>query len=166
MKGLKAYIGVDEGEYKLKLREVKEVPAGTPIIVKGTRNTTYDIPVGTCTDEITDNLLQGSATDTHTVGANESIYALKVSDGKLHSVNAGVVVPAKKAYLVSGYGGSSSAKAITLEPVDDEEEATSVVAVAADEANGASKLYNAAGQQVGAGYNGIVIDQNGNKYVK
>ncbi|MBQ3804666.1 MAG: hypothetical protein II844_02520 [Prevotella sp.] len=166
VKGLKAYIGVDEGEYKLKLREVKEVPAGTPIIVKGTRNTTYDIPVGTCTDEITDNLLQGSATDTHTVGANESIYALKVSDGKLHSVNAGVVVPAKKAYLVSGYGGSSSAKAITLEPVDDEEEATSVVAVAADEANGASKLYNAAGQQVGAGYNGIVIDQNGNKYVK
>ena len=166
VEGLKAYIGVDEGEYKLKLREVEEVPAGTPIIVKGTRNTTYDIPVGTCTDEITDNLLQGSATETHTVGANESIYALKVSDGKLHSVNAGVVIPAKKAYLVSGYGGSSSAKAITLELVDDEEEATSVVAVAADEANGAAKLYNAAGQQVGAGYNGIVIDQNGNKYVK
>ena len=166
VEGLKAYIGTDEGEYKLKLREVDEVPAGTPIIVKGTRKATYDIPVGTCTDEITDNLLQGSATETHTVGANESIYALKVSDGKLHSVNAGVVIPAKKAYLVSGYGGSSSAKAITLEPVDDEEEATSVVAVAADEANGASKLYNAAGQQGGAGYNGIVIDQNGNKYVK
>ena len=160
--GLEAYIAEGEDLSKVYVTKVDEVPAGTPIIVKGTKNTTYSVPVGTCTTEITNNMLHGSATETHTVGSNEVVYAFNKSSGNLNLVKEDVVIPAKKAYFLSGLGSSNPAKEIAFFG----EEETAVSSVNADVQKTDARLFNAAGQQVTSAYKGLVIDENGNKYIK
>lgn len=164
VEGLEAYIAESENSSKVYVTKVDEVPAGTPIIVKGTKNTTYSVPVGTCTTEITNNMLHGSATETHTVGLGEVVYAFNKTTGNLNLVNAGVVIPAKKAYFLSMYNGDDSNQAKEIAFFGEEE--TAVSSVNADVQKADARLFNAAGQQVTSAYKGLVIDENGNKYIK
>lgn len=165
--GLKAYIAktVKKEQEKVVITPVTEVPAGTPIFVKGIANQTYYVPVGTCETALTENLLSGSATDGYEVKDGDYIYALYASDGKLHAVDAGVTIPAKKAYLDTSAMGLS-AKVVSLSFVEDDDEATAIITTSTDEVQSATKFFNAAGQQVGADYKGLVIDENGKKFVK
>jgi hypothetical protein len=162
--GLTAYQAVNKDDEKVMLEKVTEVPAETPIIVKGTAGETYSIPVGTCNTELTGNILNGSSTTGYTVEDGYAVYALRASTGKMHPVNAGVTIPAKKAYLK--LSGVNNAKALTLCFVEEEEEATAIATATADTQEKAAKFFNAAGQQVSKNYNGMVIDENGNKYIK
>jgi len=162
--GLTAYIATEETSTNCQLTEVTEVPAGTPIIVRGTASTTFNVPVGTCTELSTTNLLAGSATETHTVTSSETIYALSATYGDLRKVSTGVVIPAKKAYLISTIATSATAKSISFG--NEEEDPTAVNSVSAEGGKTASKFFNAAGQQVDANYKGFVIDENGKKYIK
>ena len=162
--GLTAYQAVNKDDEKVMLEKVTEVPAETPIIVKGTAGETYSIPVGTCSTELTGNILNGSSTTGYTVEDGETVYALRASTGKMHPVNVGVTIPAKKAYLK--LSGVNNAKALTLCFAEEEEEATAIATATADPQEKAAKFFNAAGQQVSKNYNGMVIDENGNKYIK
>ena len=164
VEGLTAYQAVSKDDEKVMLEKVTEVPAETPIIVKGTAGETYNIPVGTCNTELTGNILNGSSTTGYTVEDGETVYALRASTGMMHPVNAGVTIPAKKAYLK--LSGVNNAKALTFCFVEEEEEATAIATATADPQEKAVKFFNAAGQQVSKNYNGMVIDENGNKYIK
>lgn len=161
---VKALIATSETEDQIVMTKVTEVPANTPIIVRGTAGT-YDIPVGTCTALPSTNLLKGSATESINAGDEEgTVYALKKSDGEFHKVAATVTIPAKIAYFVSTTT-TAGAKEIKSYTIFGEEE-TAVSSVNADTVKGNVRLFNVAGQQVGAGYKGLVIDENGNKYIK
>ena len=163
VEGLTALVATAESENSIVLEKVTEVPAGTPIIVRGTPSETYDVPVGTCTEPLAVNLLSGSPTESKSAGDySTTVYALKNTDGAFHPVAVTVTIPAKVAYLVSSFSGSVSAKAMVVLG----EEETAVTAVEAAKETAGSRLYNAAGQQVGAGYKGLVIDENGKKYIK
>jgi hypothetical protein len=165
VEGLTAMIAEDETEEQIILRKVTEVPAGTAIIVRGTPEQTYTVPAGSCT-ELEGNLLQGSVTQGFDVStATMPVYALKNSDGEFHHVASTVVIPAKKAYLISHFDNAASAKGFKVLG-EEGEEATAVSTVSAAEGEKSAKLYNAAGQLVGAAYKGLVIDENGNKYVR
>ncbi len=165
VEGLTAMIAEDETEEQIILRKVTEVPAGTAIIVRGTPDQTYTVPAGSCT-ELEGNLLQGSVTQGFDVStATMPVYALKNSDGEFHHVASTVVIPAKKAYLISHFDNAASAKGFKVLG-EEGEEATAVSTVSAAESEKSAKLYNAAGQLVGAAYKGLVIDENGNKYVR
>lgn len=162
--GLKALIATSETEDQIVMTKVTEVPANTPIIVRGTAGT-YDIPVGTCTALPAANLLKGSATESIDAGDVEgTVYALKKSDGEFHKVAATVTIPAKIAYFVST-ATTAGAKEIKGYTIFGEDE-TAVSSVNADTEKANVRLFNVAGQQVGAGYKGLVIDENGNKYIK
>ena len=161
---VKALIATSETEDQIVMTKVTEVPANTPIIVRGPAGT-YDIPVGTCTALPSTNLLKGSATESISAGDEEgTVYALKKSDGEFHKVAATVTIPAKIAYFVST-ATSAGAKDIKSYTIFGEEE-TAVSSVNADTEKANVRLFNVAGQQVGAGYKGLVIDENGNKYIK
>ena len=161
---VKALIATSETEDQIVMTKVTEVPANTPIIVRGTAGT-YDIPVGTCTALSSTNLLKGSATESIDAGDVEgTVYALKKADGEFHKVAATVTIPAKIAYFVST-ATTAGAKEIKSYTIFGEEE-TAVSSVNADTVKANVRLFNVAGQQVGAGYKGLVIDENGNKYIK
>ncbi len=161
---LKALIATSETEGQIVMTKVTEVPANTPIIVRGPAGT-YDIPVGACTALPSTNLLKGSATESINAGDEEgTVYALKKSDGEFHKVAATVTIPAKIAYFVST-ATTAGAKEIKSYTIFGEEE-TAVSSVNADTEKANVRLFNVAGQQVGAGYKGLVIDENGNKYIK
>lgn len=162
--GVKALIATSETEDQIVMTKVTEVPANTPIIVRGTAGT-YDVPVGTCTALSSTNLLKGSATESIDAGDVEgTVYALKKADGEFHKVAATVTIPAKIAYFVST-ATTAGAKEIKSYTIFGEEE-TAVSSVNADTVKANVRLFNVAGQQVGAGYKGLVIDENGNKYIK
>ncbi|MBO5616627.1 MAG: hypothetical protein J5932_11015 [Prevotella sp.] len=161
---VKALIATSETEDQIVMTKVTEVPANTPIIVRGPAGT-YDIPVGTCTALPAVNLLKGSATESINAGDEEgTVYALKKSDGEFHKVAATVTIPAKIAYFVST-ATTAGAKEIKSYTIFGEDE-TAVSSVNADTEKANVRLFNVAGQQVGAGYKGLVIDENGNKYIK
>lgn len=161
---VKALIATSETEDQIVMTKVTEVPANTPIIVRGTAGT-YDVPVGSCTALPVANLLKGSATESTNVGDVEgTVYALKKADGEFHKVAATVTIPAKIAYFVST-ATTAGAKEIKSYTIFGEEE-TAVNCVNADTVKANVRLFNVAGQQVGAGYKGLVIDENGNKYIK
>lgn len=161
---VKALIATSETEDQIVMTKVTEVPANTPIIVRGTAGT-HDIPVGTCTALPSTNLLKGSATESINAGDESgTVYALKKSDGEFHKVAATVTIPAKIAYFVST-ATTAGAKEIKSYTIFGEEE-TAVSSVNADTEKANVRLFNIAGQQVGAGYKGLVIDENGNKYIK
>ena len=164
VEGLEAYIAEGENSSKVYVTKVDEVPAGTPIIVKGTKNTTYSVPVGTCTTALTTNMLRGSATETHFVTLGEEVYAFNKTTGNLNLVKEGVEIPVKKAYFLSMYNGNDSNLAKEIAFFGEEE--TTVSSVNADVQKANARLFNAAGQQVTSAYKGLVIDENGNKYIK
>ncbi len=166
---LKAYIATAKDSKSVKLSEVTYVPAGTPVIIRSleelTENKPYSLPLcESTTDDVSGNILKGSPTESYTVKDGDGIYALSRIDGMMHPVEVGVPIPAKKAYLKTG--DSTGAKEGLKFVYENEEEATAINNAAAEAEAVSTKLYNAAGQQVGKGYRGMVIDSNGKKSIR
>lgn len=107
--GLAAYKMTAADASSVTLSEVNSTVAkNTGVILTGTAATTYNIPVvGTGTDISGTNLLVASD------GTSNVTSAYVLSDGKFHPVaDAGIVIPAGKAYLPAG--SISSARALDI----------------------------------------------------
>ena len=105
--GLEAYIADYETlNNGVHLAKVTSVPAGTPIVIKGTSGTYY-IPVGLCT-EITGNKLRGSLTESYnTTDTLNQIFTYSPASGNMEVINKNNThtLPAGTVYFISKYVG-------------------------------------------------------------
>ncbi len=93
--GLTAYVVSDETSTSVTLTEVNKVPANTGLVLKGTANTEYTVPVLSGDADTFTNKLKGTGTEGVTV-EERSVYVL--SDGKF-KVYTGTEIAGGKAYL-------------------------------------------------------------------
>ncbi len=89
-----AYVVTTSTSSSAKLTKVTAVPAGTGVILKGTKGAAVTIPVAKYTGSEISNILVGTLTATPVVA--ETVYV--VSDG-MFKLFAGKEIPANKAYL-------------------------------------------------------------------
>ncbi len=161
---LKAYAAT-YGAENITLTDVTEVPANKGIVLQGTANTTYTVPVLASTDAEVTTDLKGSATTDYAVNQNDYKYYVLANVGGeqgFYQYTGTAAIPAGKAFFEETAGG---AKFLSLTFAEEEEgETTGINAVETSIADGAT-LYNLAGQKVGKDYKGIVI-VNGKKYVR
>ena len=95
--GLTAYVVSDETSTSVTLTEVNIVPVNTGLVLKGTANTEYTVPVLSAdAGTITNNKLKGTGTEGVTGLTPKSVYVL--SDGKF-KVYTGTEIAGGKAYL-------------------------------------------------------------------
>ncbi len=158
--GLTAYVvaadeDIDITNSKVKLTQVTEAAANTPVILLGTASTDYTITVKADAAAVTGNLLKGSATAATTLTAGEA-YLLK--DGKFGLCAAGDL-PAGKAYLPKPAGSASNELIIVIDG-----EVTGIDKVVTRDALENAKIYNLQGQEVKKAGKGIYII-NGKKVV-
>ena len=145
----KAYVvtGLNAAKTSAQTAEVTQVPAGTPLLLKGAAGS-YDVEVIESAQPVTNMLL---ASDGNVTGADD-VFAYSKSKGKFVKVASTVTIPAGKAYLQIANAGSSL-------DIDFDGEATGVNGVAEAKAEVApvkviknGKLYignyNVAGQLV------------------
>ena len=165
-KDLTVLIATGETQGYVELSKVTKVPAGAPIIVKGEAGD-YSVPVcdaTTYSDNLT-NKLEGDATASYTVTADDNIYAIKKDKSEFRPVAVGVEIPAKKAYFRSTYPVNTGANAKPYIIIGEEEDPTAVTTVEVVEAAKAKKFFNAAGKQVDENYKGFVITSAGKKII-
>ena len=158
--GLEAYIVKDNdaSDGYVTLTQVNKVPANTGLVLVKTSGTTFNVPVfdGTGADDVTGNLMAGSATTTTTVAANAG-YILK--DGAFHPSSGANALPAGKAYL--NIEVSTSAPILNL---DFGGGTTGINAVNGSEFKVNGEYYNLAGQRVANPTKGLYI-VNGKKVI-
>ena len=94
--GLTAYVVSDETATSVTLTEVSKVPANTGLVLKGTAETNYTVPLLSGDAETFTNKLLGTGTDGVTDLTSKSVYVL--SDGKF-KVYTGTEIAGGKAYL-------------------------------------------------------------------
>jgi len=154
----------------LQWLDTKIIPANTGVLLYCHGGGDKTLSMGAWIDtEVTnlyaDNKLQNTAAGTYTVTAAQNVYALKAGQTAFAKVQAGVQVPANKAFLFINsvnatrsmgidFGGGTTG----LNPIQ-------VVDVQHDADNNSSSEYNLAGQRVGRDYRGLII-KNGTKTIK
>ena len=166
----------DDGEYgKVILTKVEKFGCGEGVFINGAdfdgvyanvvKGGTSDVP------KIANNLTVGCKKDVvltyescayviATKGANE--------DAGFYYVNSNVTVPAGKAYLYDSQAQAKERRAKVLKiTFADGSEATGIESLfAGAEAETPTVFYNLSGQKVGKNYKGVVIGNDGKKYVK
>lgn len=140
------------------------VPAYTPVLLKGTANTNYEInsKAGWAPDVLTD-LKASDGTSASTDAA--TLYALSTVNGvtAFYPVKKGSKIPAKRCYLkVVKDASASNAAFYSLGTNFGETTGISSVENKVEKAD--APVYNLAGQLVGKDYKGLVI-KNGKKFV-
>jgi hypothetical protein len=102
---IKAYIatGFDKDEGTIWLTRVKDVPAGVPVLIKGEKEKTYDVPVTDSENSYYTNMFVGN-----TSGASIKIYETSddgsktnyyLKDGTFMSVSGNATIGNNKCYL-------------------------------------------------------------------
>ena len=83
------------------LTRVKDVPAGTPIIVKGTAGTTYNIPIKASSSSYYENMLKGNTTGSAiTLNPTEGDYMnMVMQGGQFWTFDSPISFPANMSYL-------------------------------------------------------------------
>lgn len=157
---VKAYIVTTTTAESVTLTEVTKTPANTGLIIAGgTKGETVNVLVTDgATDDVTANLLK-AATTAKTVADGEA-FALSKTDGLFHPVQAGLTIPAGKAYMLAA-DIPSGAHALSL---DFGGGTTGIKAVESQKVAMDNKFYNLAGQQVAAPTKGLYI-VNGKKVI-
>ena len=154
--GLDAYVVSDVSASTVTLSaSIPHAPAGTPVILKGTPNTVYTVPVfENDYDFGTNKLLVSDGT----VTGGDGIYALaeKNSVVGFYKVAAGVTIPAGKCYL------NTSASAPDFLGFEGDVTGIEAMETAKSVENG--EFYNLAGQRVAQPTKGLYI-VNGKKVV-
>ena len=159
-----AFIVDDATTANVHFKEVKKVPAATPIVVKAAAAGTYEIPVTTEeTDNVEANLLLAPEAGQTSTGVNEYCLANKTNGIGFYPVKEGVAI--KKAYLVIEPESNVEAPEF-IGFIEDGGISTGISTVAVENAelNIDAPMYNIAGQRVSRSYKGVVI-QNGKKFV-
>ncbi|MEI3021070.1 MAG: hypothetical protein V8T28_01020 [Prevotellaceae bacterium] len=161
--GLEAYavkLNDDNTVSFTKLTDV--VPAYTPVLLKGTADTNYEINsnAGWAPYVLTD-LKASDGTSASTDAA--TLYALSTVDGvtAFYPVKKGSAIPAKRCYLEVK---STSPKAAFYSLGTNFGETTGISSVENKVEKADAPVYNLAGQLVGKDYKGLVI-KNGKKFV-
>jgi hypothetical protein len=150
---VEAYVATINPQYpNLILAKVDNVPAGTPVILKGSyyNKVAANLPAINAAND-----LKGTAADTE---ADGTMYVLAKVDDKVGFYKATGTIPAGKAYYQSGAG----VKAFYFD--GDAETAINEVNGQSSMVNGQS-IYNLAGQRVSKMQKGINI-VNGKKVLK
>ncbi|MBQ9163591.1 MAG: hypothetical protein IJ163_02315 [Bacteroidaceae bacterium] len=160
VEGLKAYIitDTDISDNDLEITRVNVVPAGTGVLLEGTKGTTYNVPIANTVepDDMTGNILLAAEEDTSL--ADSEAYIL-TAEGKFNLCNAGMLAMGKAYIPASSFGGSvkelslSFAGATAINSIEN--------AKTADNA-----IFNLAGQRVAQPVKGIYIVNGKKVFVK
>lgn len=159
VEGLKAYIitDTDISDNDLAITPVDVVPAGTGVLLKGTKGTTYKVPV--VADEpalYKGNILVAAEED---VALTDGEAYILTAEGKFNLCNAGTLAMGKAYIPASSFGGSvkelslSFAGATAINGIEN--------AKTADNA-----IFNLAGQRVAQPTKGIYIVNGKKVFVK
>ena len=137
------------------------VPAYTPVLLKGTANTNYEINSKAGWAPVLTDLKASNGTSASTDAV--TLYALSTVDGvtAFYPVKKDSKIPAKRCYLeVNG----TSQKAAFYSLGTNFGETTGISSVENKVEKADAPVYNLAGQLVGKDYKGLVI-KNGKKFV-
>ena len=157
--GLTGYYAthVDDASSEVTMTSISLVPANTPVVLKGSPNTTYRVKATvTSNTPPADNLLKGSATESTELAAGEA-YIL--SGGKFVRNNAGTM-PAGKAYLPA----TSVSQARQLTIIFGDEETTAIHTVQSRPRE--TGIYNLQGQRVKTPGKGLYIINGKKVFIK
>lgn len=155
-----AYIVTPKDESSVTLTAKASVPEGTAVVLEGDART-YALPtIETEPEDVTGNMLHASTGST--VGDGKTIYSLgnKSNGVGFYRVGEGVTVPAGKAYLIVGEGGSLSVKEFLSFDFEDVPTGLNDVRSKMDDVRG--EIFNLAGQKINRLQKGINI-VNGKK---
>ena len=160
--GLQAFYASSVGETSVKFKEVTEAAeAGTGLLLKGTANTYYSIPVVASGSAVSGNLLVGCTTAT-TLDVNANYYVM-VNNGGIAEFQCldvqGATIPAGKAYLNAGGAGARLSFSF-----DDDNTTTGIRSIDNGQLTGGNSVYNLNGQRVDNPKKGLYI-VNGKKYI-
>lgn len=136
------------------------IPAGTGVFLysatTGDKTLSYG---GTSAADFSGNALKGTGNGTYTVVDGETVYALVANKLAVAKVNAGVAIPANKAYLPVTTNAAKQLRIV----FDSETTGINEVKGAGESVNN-QNTYNLAGQRVGKAYKGVTV-KNGRKYI-
>ncbi len=156
--GLKAYVATDAAASGVTMTLVEAaVPENTPLLLVGTKDTEYNVPVVASATAPETNLLKKGDGTTEFDGSTYD-YIL-YSDGKFYQIGSGTVATTK-AYLHLDSAPSAHALDIIFE---ESGEATGITEVSSKKQfNG--EYYNLAGQRIAQPTKGLYI-VNGKKFI-
>ena len=123
--GLTAFVATTVADGTVTLTSVTTAPANTGLVLKGTADKAYNIPVTNSAAAPASNLLVGCIVETAvakdaTSGFNNYVLAIEGGVAKFQSlVDNGATIPAGKAFLKNGAYGSLSARELRIEFADD-----------------------------------------------
>ena len=175
--GSTAYVATEVGGGVVTLAPVTKFTYGQGVFIKGDANSEIlpvvtegvsDVPTeGNITEGCTENVELYTESGAYIVATN----TVTGEAGFFRVIGNNVVVPAGKAYL---YGPlEEDAKAALSEDAKmlkivfaNGEQATGIESVIAAKAVAPTEFYNLSGQKVGKDYKGVVVGNNGVKYVK
>lgn len=171
------YAKSDLEAYAVKLNDAKDgvvftkisgvVPAGVPVLLKGTADKEYALNKADGGSPVSTDLKMsdGTATSTDASASTDAVtlYALSTVDGvtAFYPVKKNSKIPAKRCYLEVK---STSPKAAFYSLGTNFGETTGISSVENKVEKADAPVYNLAGQLVGKGYKGLVI-KNGKKFV-
>lgn len=165
------YAKSDLEAYAVKLNDAKDgvvftkisgvVPAGVPVLLKGTADKEYALEKADDWSPVSTDLKFSDGTSASTDAA--TLYALSTVDGvtAFYPVKKGSAIPAKRCYLEVK---STSPKAAFYSLGTNFGETTGISSVENKVEKADAPVYNLAGQLVGKDYKGLVI-KNGKKFV-
>lgn len=156
VEGLTAYVATSASAEGVTMTMVDEVPAKTPLVLVGTANNSYEVPVLASATAPETNLLKAGEGSNKEFDGSTYDYIL-YSDGKFYQIGSGSVATTK-AYLHLDAAPSNGARTFSLIF----SETTRVNKVKADDASG--EVYNLAGQRVATPQKGLYI-VNGKKVI-
>ncbi len=152
------YIATAKGDDEIVIKKMagKVIPANTGVLLYSENAETKELTYydGEVTDDFSGNLLK--ATGAKNVVAEDNCYALVKGEEAIAKVDAGVEIPANKAYFT--LEGAGAKLALNFD-------ATTAIETAVAEENASEAVYNTAGQRVDSSYKGIVV-KNGKKYIQ
>ena len=156
--GLKAYVATGASAAGVTTAEVGAVPAGTPLLLKGTAGIEYSVPVAAEAEAPETNLLRAGDGTTEFDGSTYDY--LLASDGKFYQIGSGTIAVGK-AYL---HLDSNPAGARSLSVIFADDMTTGIETIA-NETKADNTVYNLGGQRVAQPTKGLYI-VNGKKIIK
>jgi uncharacterized repeat protein (TIGR02543 family) len=157
IEGLKAYVATSANASGVTMTRVEAaVPENTPLLLIGTANDSYEVPVAASATAPATNLLKKG--DGTTVFDGSTYDYILYSDGLFHQIGSGTVAT-NKAYL---HLDAAPSGARSLDIVFDDNETTGVNEVKTQKATG--EYFNLAGQRVAQPTKGLYI-VNGRKVI-